>query len=381
MLKKLSKSAACVLGLLPVLPTIAKESSQSKKVNGIPLEILLIAEEIAKFSGDKEYLKNFTPKPVPKAVVTPKLSKEEEFFLKQRQQFQQQNKSQQKQFADTATSQAKSFNQVLEEAKKRHAAIIEKWKQEHLLFRKEVPHLKNALTKITDTQKTSLKKNNTPVSKVILNPYKIVYKSMDVPIKSQGRRPTCSAFAGVRMLEILLAQRGSLVDLSEQHFYWMSKPSCQKNKCGRRGAWVTMGFYQSKKNEYAGIATESSCPYGEKQINGNETQLPLSRSCLTSGKTRVANYRRFENLDEVVSLIDADIPVAVATGLSSNFYEDHGFIPQKTANEGKKKMDSHAKGHALVIMGYMKLPRKVHSTEGKVCFLVANSWGEGWGKG
>ena len=29
----------------------------------------------------------------------------------------------------------------------------------------------------------------------------------------------------------------------------------------------------------------------------------------------------------------------------------------------------------------MKLPSKLHKTEGKFCFLTANSWGEGWGIG
>ena len=44
-------------------------------------------------------------------------------------------------------------------------------------------------------------------------------------------------------------------------------------------------------------------------------------------------------------------------------------------------MDSHSAGHALLLIGYMKLPKSMHDSEGDICFITANSWGEGWGRG
>ena len=51
----------------------------------------------------------------------------------------------------------------------------------------------------------------------------------------------------------------------------------------------------------------------------------------------------------------------------------------KNKNISKKRMDSHAVGHALLLIGYIKLPKILN--EGEVCFVTANSWGEGWGTG
>ncbi len=42
-------------------------------------------------------------------------------------------------------------------------------------------------------------------------------------------------------------------------------------------------------------------------------------------------------------------------------------------------MDAHAAGHAVLFIGYMKLPKILN--EGSVCFITANSWGIGWGHG
>ena len=43
-------------------------------------------------------------------------------------------------------------------------------------------------------------------------------------------------------------------------------------------------------------------------------------------------------------------------------------------------MDQHANGHALLLIGHMKLPKKLN-TEGKLCYLAVNSWTKGWGAG
>ena len=65
--------------------------------------------------------------------------------------------------------------------------------------------------------------------------WKAVDYSLDLNVKNQSNRPTCASFASIRAIEIKLAQLGKNLDLSEQYFYWASKPNCQSIPCNRWG--------------------------------------------------------------------------------------------------------------------------------------------------
>ena len=41
----------------------------------------------------------------------------------------------------------------------------------------------------------------------------------------------------------------------------------------------------------------------------------------------------------------------------------------------------HAAGHAMLLIGYIKLPQALEAEEGRYCVVMANSWSEGWGAG
>ena len=74
-------------------------------------------------------------------------------------------------------------------------------------------------------------------------------------------------------------------------------------------------------------------------------------------------------------------PVVAGFKLSSNFYENNGLITLMNSRS-KGKLDEHANGHAVLLIGYIKLPPALEKRgEGKLCFVTANSWGEGWGQG
>jgi hypothetical protein len=55
-------------------------------------------------------------------------------------------------------------------------------------------------------------------------------------IRNQGPRPTCAAFAAVRAVEIKARMEGFGRDLSEQYFYYASKPECQDKPCSKPGS-------------------------------------------------------------------------------------------------------------------------------------------------
>ncbi|MCP4913409.1 MAG: C1 family peptidase [Oligoflexia bacterium] len=261
--------------------------------------------------------------------------------------------------------------------------MLNRWAKDRQRFLKQIPEYKKTTVKL-EVPKKVFKKNTDKIIKANLssmnrdidyiNEVKVVKNSMNVKIKDQGKRPTCSSFAGVRAMEIKLKQMGIEADLSEQFFYYLSKPDCQQSKCNKRGSWVYQAFDQKKY----GISSESQCPYQRKSLTGNETQIPLKKSCF-QGSHFANGFNQISSFEALKSQLDLDHPVVGAFKLSESFYDNKGFV--FSTRSGGLGKDSHAKGHAILIVGYMKLPKKISNLEGPYCFLVANSWGEGWGKG
>jgi C1A family cysteine protease len=209
----------------------------------------------------------------------------------------------------------------------------------------------------------------------------IVNGAFKIPVRDQSNRPTCSAFAGIRAVEILLAQNNQDKDLSEQYFYWASKPNCQKGPCTEKGSWINHGYRYSKEHRTIDIPLESNCAYKLVSDPQNETQVPLIPSC-EQGATKVVNYEDVRTLSDVIERVKQNTPVVIAAKLSENYYRNQGLI---TLEDSKKtatgKMDSHALGHAMLAVGVIELPLKLKATEGNYCLVVVNSWGKGWGAG
>ena len=228
-----------------------------------------------------------------------------------------------------------------------------------------------------DFQITPLTKNY--VEKLSSSDYRLIKNAMDIPIRNQGKRPTCSAFSGIRAIEILLKSNNIESDLSEQYFYWSSRPGCQQAPCSSKGSWAAQGYDQSMQAKMPDIPLEKFCPYKEVSINNNETQIPLGQTC-QEGFVKINHYKRLNSLPETMAALDAGKPVIAGFTLTPNFYLSNGFITYKNS-KSKGQMDSHAEGHAILLIGYIPLPAKYHAEEGQVCFITANSWGEGWGRG
>lgn len=256
-----------------------------------------------------------------------------------------------------------------------------RWAKKRKVYEKKIPEYKEATFSFESaaglgSSKSKIKK---PLSKAVKEKFHIIPGALDVKMKDQGRRPTCAAFAGVRAIETILQGHGKEVDLSEQFFYWLSKPRCQSSPCSQRGSWVANAYKRSKKSSRPNIPADNACPYQSKTVNGNETQIPLRPTC-QQGIARVRNYRSLDAIDEIYRAINRNEPIVGGFKLSPNFYKTEGLITLRDSYISGKT-DSHAAGHALLIIGHMQLPKELHQSEGKLCFIVANSWGEGWGKG
>jgi C1A family cysteine protease len=259
--------------------------------------------------------------------------------------------------------------------KKKYIKKLRKLALEQKEFVTRTDEYKKGITDIPlvlPVNKKELKKN---IENTIEKEYFLIDGATSIDVRDQRVRPTCSAFAGVRLMEILLAQNSYDWDLSEQYFYWASKEDCQQRKCSSKGSWVGHGINFEKKQQTPSIPLEEDCPYNGLNSHENETQLPLSRSC-KKGKVGIRDFNYHQTLDAVLKQINLGKAVIASLRLSPNFYKNQGLVLYSERFSGNEK-DQHNGGHAVVFVGYMKIPKALN--EGSLCFITANSWGEGWG--
>jgi hypothetical protein len=203
-----------------------------------------------------------------------------------------------------------------------------------------------------------------------------------IPVRNQGGRGTCAAFTGIGHLEyaVMRASPGlPTVDLSEQRFYFNSRPECQATGCSlhEAGSNHIVGFRQSIGSSQLDIPLEVDCPYNPRQ-GDNELQVPQAPGCSRGVVRVVAMELAYQPADILRVLTETGLPVPYASPLSSNYFSTSGMITARQA--GPPPGDNmHAAGHAYLIVGYQLLPNMPE--EGGMCFIIKNSWGTGWGAG
>lgn len=226
-----------------------------------------------------------------------------------------------------------------------------------------------------------------------------------MPVRDQGDRGTCAAFAGIGQLEGLILKKfpaTTAIDLSEQRFYYAAKPDhwATGGDPGSEGSDSGSGFASSARfawtdfnpaHKYQGdfpaglnIPLEVDCPYGPKP-GANDLQLPHPSGC-TKGAVKVKGYAswnenegaQLKTAQQIYDfLLQKDYPVIVGTRLSQNWDDTDGMITVKDG--GTPANSPHAGGHAYLIVGARKLSEAEFPGEGGMCFVIKNSWGKGWG--
>ena len=202
-----------------------------------------------------------------------------------------------------------------------------------------------------------------------------------LPVRNQQKRGTCAAFAGIGNIEAaVLKAAPSLagVDLSEQHYYWLSKPECRSGGCtqAQEGSSIAEGFRLSRGKEGFAIPLERDCAY-VPEFRSNDTQSPQPESCGHG----VASVRQVAPIHSVQGLVNAlrqhQLPIPIGTRLSRSF--ETGETMVTLAGSGTEGQTRHTGGHAYLVVGYQHQPAL--PDEGSICFVVRNSWGPGWGRG
>ena len=208
----------------------------------------------------------------------------------------------------------------------------------------------------------------------------VIPGALDLPARDQAARGTCTAFSGVRALEAILVQNGIRTDLSEEHFYYLSKPGCWQTPCGRteEGGSVDGGLIATRSRQASGVLTEQQCPYAQKSSSTNITNSPLQ--CAGAGLVRAGRLSTLATYPDILNALRNNQPVVVGFTLSRSYYRNRGVVrhfdpANDTAAEGRD-----AGGHANLLVGYVRLPPSL-SREGDYCVITANSWNDGWGRG
>lgn len=266
---------------------------------------------------------------------------------------------------------------TLKEWKRDTKEQLNSWKREQEIFLGRIKVYKEN-TFVIPAKEEKIVEKKIPVEAI--PDVHIINEAFKVPVKDQSSRPTCVAFAGIRAIEILLAQNQIDMDLSEQYLYWASKPKCQETPCTEKGSWITPAYSYSIQRPQIDIPLESNCSYKTESVPSNETQLPLPPTC-QEGSAKVTNFQEIKTISEMIEMIKKDIPVIIAAKLSENFYKNKGLITLTDSKSDSSKLDSHALGHAFLGIGIMELPAKLKASEGQFCLVVVNSWGKGWGAG
>ncbi len=344
------------------------------------------APEYLAVLGELKAFGEFEPKARPEPVVPKTLSRGEQMV----EEAKARNRAQLAELyaKDKREAESAPTRSTLDEWKKEVQATQKKWKDEtrNLLatWRAEQEAFLGRVKKYKENTFTlpvkAQKIVETPVAPAAIPEVHIINGTFSVPMKDQAARPTCVAFAGIRAIEILLAQNQIQRDLSEQYLYWAGKPRCQKTPCSEKGSWITESYRFSRERPVVDIPTETDCAYRTESLEKNETQVPLPASC-QEGSVKITAVQEARTLAEVVELVKRDVPVVVAARLTENFYRNKGLITLAASASSGAKLDQHALGHAFLAVGVMELPARLKAAEGSFCLLVANSWGKGWGAG
>ena len=211
--------------------------------------------------------------------------------------------------------------------------------------------------------------------------FHVIPNALDLDIKNQAGRGTCTAFSGVRALETILIQYDVRTDLSEQYFYYLSKPACQITPCGKKqeGSSIDGGLLATRSTRQSAVMPERFCPYIPFRNDNNITNSPLA-SCNTGGAVRAGRLVRVTSFPQLLNELRNNHPVVAGYTLSRSYYRNRGLVRHHDPINETKASGSDAGGHANLIVGYVKLPPSL-SREGDFCVIAANSWELGWGRG
>jgi hypothetical protein len=193
--------------------------------------------------------------------------------------------------------------------------------------------------------------------------------------RHQGRRPTCTVFAAIGVLEYLLCRfQGRRVDLSEQYLYWLLSRNSALDADGR--ALLGDVFEIARTT---GVCQEQFWAYEGDNRPGDLTHgnPPDPDACqIDAALHRFDTVRPVSNPKDIGTIrqvLASDHPVAVTIPLFPAFSQEPFY------SEGRVVLpfptSTPSDHHTMILVGYRDVPEG----PGGEVFLVRNSLGPDWG--
>lgn len=176
------------------------------------------------------------------------------------------------------------------------------------------------------------------------------------PVRDQGDRGTCLAFAVTALHEFAGRPAEDYADLSEEGLYW----GCKQQD----GNWQQGTVFESARDalDNWGQPKEEDWPYDGTRDDSKEYDPP-------PGALGSTDWFRAElgSVDQALArlkeLLSQTTIVAIGLGITRDFFTtDDGRIPEDS--------DPVTGLHAVVLVGY---------SDKEAAFIFRNSWGDDWG--
>jgi C1A family cysteine protease len=201
------------------------------------------------------------------------------------------------------------------------------------------------------------------------------------PIEDQGSLNSCTAHAGIALLEYAQHKSsGTYIDASPLFLYKVTRNLLQQT--GDVGASMRDTM---KAMTAFGVCPEAYWTYDETQLDHDPPafcySFAESYKALKYFRLDHGNIDRSVLLAQIKVLLVSEIPCAFGFTLYDSAYEESNFamghLPLPT------NRDKVIGGHVVVAVGYhdRKIIKNSNGDEFEGALLIRNSWGRGWGQG
>jgi Cysteine protease len=213
--------------------------------------------------------------------------------------------------------------------------------------------------------------------------YKVVdHRANQTPVKKQGDRATCVAFAAMAQIEaVIKANEQQDVDLSEQYAYWLFMNIDGRDQCNDMLLTTDVATYLTDH----GICEEALCPYEDRNTVTKDCAQEPSPEAKNNAKYGITDYKTISsmgdynitNLDYIEAILCGGHDIVVGLELALVDVDHDGLHDVWLDETGKRALSlsrtdatpGNAPGHAMLLVGYDK------TSATKPFFIMKNSWG------
>ena len=190
------------------------------------------------------------------------------------------------------------------------------------------------------------------------------------PVRDQGQRGTCVAFAALAIVEHYQETQNAYQDMSEQFLYW----NCKQND-GKPQGYGTFLANATPLLERDGCCLEPTWPYNPTIVPGNEGQDPPPSGAQAQAlQYKVTPYHQLAptSVQALKNELARQRCVAFDIPVFNSWYQS-----SEVARTGELTMpipnELPVGGHAMCLVGYEDDPTDDQLGGGK--FILRNSWG------